>query len=78
KNNYINQLESVDKIMIKDTYVDINILDINIKNNIVQLDIETISSKSLTYSDMEYIKVNLEKKIDNNIILKITPKIILE
>lgn len=78
KNNYIDQLESVDKIMIKDTYVDINILDINIKNNIVQLDIETISSKSLTYSDMEYIKVNLEKKINHAIVLKISPKVVLK
>ncbi len=77
KNNYINQLKSINKIIIKGTYITLHILDIKSKDNALLLDLQTISSKPLSYSDMEYIKSKLEKEIGQNIILKISPTVIL-
>ncbi len=77
KNNYFNQLKSISEINIDDRNIKLNILDINIKNEEILINMETISSQTLSLKEMRYIKVKLEEVVNQNVVLNISSKILV-
>ncbi|MDD2789714.1 MAG: TIGR00341 family protein [Sulfurimonas sp.] len=78
KNNYMKTLKSVKMIKIHDKDVELLIRDIEIQEDVIVADVETIASNALSNGDFTAVKENLEKRLDKKLELKISSKIVVK
>lgn len=76
-NNYLNSLESITSITVNQKKVELNIRNVKFNDDVLIIDLQSISSKPLTHGEYKTIKESLEKKLGEKIILEVSPKIIV-
>jgi len=76
-NNFYNKLKTIKIMEINHKTIELKILNIQTKNDLVTIDIDTISQNIISEEDLKIIKRNIEKKIAKKIVLTITPILIL-
>lgn len=77
KHNYFSKLEDTKYMIINKQRVDLEIVNINKKDNIVHIDLEVISTTPLSLEDYKDVKEEFKKKLGKEVILKIVPKVIV-
>lgn len=77
KNNYLTSLESIRTIILNQKRVELNIHDVKFDNDLLVIDLQSISSKPLTHGEYKIIKESFEKKLGKRVILEVSPKIIV-
>lgn len=77
KNNYLQNLESVKSITLNQEEVELNILDVKFSDGILVVNLQSVSTKSLTHDEYIKIKKSIEKKLKEKVILEVSPKIIV-
>ncbi|HIP13640.1 MAG TPA: TIGR00341 family protein [Arcobacter sp.] len=78
KNKIFTTLNSIKSLQIKDERVVLNILDINIENKLLEIDIEIESQNILDKKDYKDIKIKIQEKLQKDISLKISSKVIVK
>lgn len=77
-NNYINQLKEIKSIIINNKNLEIEINSINERENSVVIDIQVTCSSLVTKDEYYLLKNRIEKSLDKKVLLKVTPKIVID
>jgi len=77
KNQYLNQLKSVKHTVINNKELEIEIQNINISKDILTIEIEVISDSIILKEDYLLLKNRFEKAINKKVLLKISPKLVV-
>ncbi|WP_207561727.1 TIGR00341 family protein [Sulfurimonas aquatica] len=77
KNKYMSDLESVKSIILHEEKIELNIYDVKLNNDVLVVDLQSISEKPLTHEEYVKIKQSIEKKLQRRIVLEVTPMIIV-
>lgn len=77
QNNYFHSLKQVHFIEIEDKHIKLNIISIDDKKDNLVISLETISTSSLSNGDFDAIKEKLRPHVDKDIVLIVSPKIII-
>ena len=77
KNNYLNSLQSVNSITINQEKVELNIRDVKFDDDVLVIDLQSISSKPLTHDEYKIIRKSMEEELGEKVILEVSPKIIV-
>ena len=77
KNNYLQNLESIKSITLNQEEVELNIFDVKLSDGVLVVNLQSVSSKSLTHEQYIKIKKSIEKKLKERVVLEISPKIIV-
>lgn len=78
KNDYFNKLNSIKSIVLNDEKIELHIITIENKKNIISINMDVTSNKHLSLDNYNLIKEKLEKTVDKKIVLKIIPIIEIE
>ena len=78
KNSYLKQLSSIKYFILDDKNIEINIINISKNDGLVIIDMEVISSNVISKTDYNILKEKIENTLNQNVLLKITPKIVVE
>ena len=78
KNDYFNNLNSIKSIVLNDEKIELHIITIENKKNIISINMDVTSNKHLSLDNYNLIKEKLEKTVDKKIVLKIIPIIEIE
>ncbi|MEA1915064.1 MAG: TIGR00341 family protein [Campylobacterota bacterium] len=78
RNDYFNQLKTMSSVTLNEQRIELNALQIRDKNNIVWIELEVISSKTLSYETLQKIKHLIQKRIDKNVQLQVVSKIVIK
>lgn len=78
KNNYISIVDNIKHININEKVIELNLLDIENKNEILYLNMEVISDKTIDENEYKKIKILIEDKLGKKSVLNITPKLIVK
>lgn len=77
-NNYIKQLKEIKSIIINNKNLEIEINSINERENSVAIDIQVTCSSLVTKDEYYLLKNRIEKSLDKKVLLKVTPKIVID
>jgi uncharacterized hydrophobic protein (TIGR00271 family) len=77
-NDFYNKLKTITTMEINHKNIELKILNIQTKNDLVSIDIEAISTNAIVEEDLKAIKTNIEKKIQKRVALRATPILTLE
>lgn len=77
-NNYIKQLKEIKSIIINNKNLEIEINSINERENSVVIDIQVTCSSLVTKDEYYLLKNRIEKSLDKKVLLKVTPKIVID
>jgi len=77
KHNYFKRLEDTKYMIIDNQKVDLEIININKYDNVVYIDLEVISTTTLSLDDYKKVKQEFKKKLGKDVVLKIIPKVIV-
>lgn len=78
KNDYLNKVESLKSVTLKQELVELNVLNIQRKDTSILINLETISSSTLSALDYQIIKEKFEERLKNKVTLEVVPKIIVK
>jgi uncharacterized membrane protein len=75
QNDYMQRLEQLRSMQIGEKRLDISVISIDETDEALVVNIETLSSTTLSNGDFDLIKEALRKQVDKEIILEVTPRI---
>ncbi|WP_229860116.1 TIGR00341 family protein [Candidatus Sulfurimonas baltica] len=78
KNDYYKKIEAFRYMELSNTKIELNILHIQTQDDSVLIDLEVLSTDAITNKDLQVIKNLIEDKIEKNVVLKVTSKIIFK
>ena len=77
-NDFYNKLKTIKTMEINQKTIELKILNIQTKNDLVSIDIDAISANMISKEDLKAIKANIEKTIEKRVALRSTSIITLE
>jgi hypothetical protein len=75
QNDYMQRLEQVQTMQLGEKKLKISVKSIDDTKEALVVNIETLSSTTLSNGDFDAIKEALRKQVDKEIILEVTPRI---
>ena len=78
QSNDYEKIKNLDKLTINNKNIEINLHNINSTSKYVVIDLDIISTSHLKDFEYTMLKKQLEKKMKKNVILEITPKIVIK
>ncbi len=78
QSNDYEKIKNLDKLTINNKNIEINLHNINSTSKYVVIDLDIISTSHLKDFEYTMLKKQLEKKMQKNVILEITPKIVIK